>query len=488
MSKLLKQVQMATELGGKRLDQFVSVAEMTSEQFKQAFEQDAIGALSAFIDGLNDTERNGMSTIAVLDEMGLTEVRLSNTILSLANASSVMTDAINIANEGWNENSALTHIANIVGGIASVFSEAIPEIKRFDDTVSKTTQEAVGSFMDLDEKATISLNQMAWSGAIVTEEMKNNITSTIDQMKEQVVSKIDEQKNETTQLLTEQLATLTTLTEEEKQKIITDANAEFDEKKKITEEGIARINEILSNASQQNRALTEDEANEINSIKQQMMNTAVSVMSETEAEQAAILERMKANASDLSAQQAAEVVRNSIEQKDKTIEAANQEYDERMKVAARLRAIGTAESEKAADEIIASAEKQKTETIAKAEEMHQKVVLEAQKQADEHINQVNWETGEIKSNWEVFWQDVGTNISNGWNNVKTWFSDGIENIKASWSEGLENVKQNASQSWDEIVQGANTLKENAVSKITELKEGIQNKWRRAKRKYNSSMG
>ena len=85
---------------------------MSSAQFKQAFETDAVGALSTFISGLNDTERNGKSAIAVLDEMGLTEVRLSNTILSLANANGVMTDAINLANESWNENTALTNEAN----------------------------------------------------------------------------------------------------------------------------------------------------------------------------------------------------------------------------------------------------------------------------------------------------------------------------------------------------------------------------------------
>ena len=89
MSKLLKKIQLATELGGQELNQFSSVAGMTANEFKKAFETDAVGALSAFIDGLNNTERNGKSAIAVLDDMGLTEVRLSNTILSLANASGV---------------------------------------------------------------------------------------------------------------------------------------------------------------------------------------------------------------------------------------------------------------------------------------------------------------------------------------------------------------------------------------------------------------
>ncbi|MDQ9805488.1 hypothetical protein RFX75_01450, partial [Acinetobacter baumannii] len=79
---------------------------MTAKDFKTAFEKDAMKALSAFISGLNNTKRNGKSAIAILDDMGLTEVRLSNTILSLANSSDVMNDAIELANKSWEENNA----------------------------------------------------------------------------------------------------------------------------------------------------------------------------------------------------------------------------------------------------------------------------------------------------------------------------------------------------------------------------------------------
>ena len=112
MSKLLKKIQLAVETGSDELKDFASVSGMTSKEFKQAFEKDAVKALSAFIGGLNDTERNGKSAIAILDDMGLTEVRLSNTILSLANASDVMTDAVNLGSEAWEDNTALTNEAN----------------------------------------------------------------------------------------------------------------------------------------------------------------------------------------------------------------------------------------------------------------------------------------------------------------------------------------------------------------------------------------
>lgn len=107
MAKLLKKMQLSVETNSDSLQDYTSVANMTADQFSQAFKNDAVVALSAFIDGLNDTERNGKSAVAILDDMKLSEVRLSNTILALAGADGVMTDAIQTANDAWNENTAL---------------------------------------------------------------------------------------------------------------------------------------------------------------------------------------------------------------------------------------------------------------------------------------------------------------------------------------------------------------------------------------------
>ncbi len=112
MSKLLKQIQVAVETGSDDLDDFAKVAGMTSKEFKKSFEKDAVEALSAFITGLNDTERNGKSAISILNDMGIKEVRLSNTILSLANSSDIMNKAVKLGNEAWEDNTALTNEAN----------------------------------------------------------------------------------------------------------------------------------------------------------------------------------------------------------------------------------------------------------------------------------------------------------------------------------------------------------------------------------------
>ena len=132
MSKLLKQIQVACETGSDDLKDFAKVAGMSVDDFKKAFEKDAVSALTAFISGLNDTERNGKSAISILDDMGIKEVRLSNTILSLANASDVMTDAVKVGSEAWEDNTALTNEAN----------------KRYDTLKSKITV-AVNKLKDM---------------------------------------------------------------------------------------------------------------------------------------------------------------------------------------------------------------------------------------------------------------------------------------------------------------------------------------------------
>lgn len=109
-SKLLANLQLATETG-KKLEDYADVAGMTGQEFKQAFQNDATEAINAFLVGLTNTEQNGKSAIAVLDEMGLTEVRLRDTLLRAGNASDLFANALEISNIAWEENTALANEA-----------------------------------------------------------------------------------------------------------------------------------------------------------------------------------------------------------------------------------------------------------------------------------------------------------------------------------------------------------------------------------------
>ena len=107
-SRLMTDMQLAVETGSADLKKYASVAGMTGEQFKTAFKDNAANAIIEFVKGLNNTERNGKSATAVLSDMGITEIRLSDALKRAAGASDVFADAIKLGNDAWEENNALT--------------------------------------------------------------------------------------------------------------------------------------------------------------------------------------------------------------------------------------------------------------------------------------------------------------------------------------------------------------------------------------------
>lgn len=107
-SKVMVNMQLAVERGGKELNNFAKVAGMSAKEFKQAYEKDAAGAIITFVKGLANAEKQGESAIGILDEMGITEVRMRDALLRAAGASDVFTDSLKIGTNAWKENTALT--------------------------------------------------------------------------------------------------------------------------------------------------------------------------------------------------------------------------------------------------------------------------------------------------------------------------------------------------------------------------------------------
>lgn len=110
-SKVMINMQLATETGGEKLKQFASVAGMSASEFSKAFKEDATSAIIAFIKGLGDAESQGKSAIGILDEMDIKEVVLRDTLLRASGASDVFSKSIEIGTNAWEENVALTNEA-----------------------------------------------------------------------------------------------------------------------------------------------------------------------------------------------------------------------------------------------------------------------------------------------------------------------------------------------------------------------------------------
>lgn len=124
------------------LDDFADVAGMTGEQFAQAFKEDASGAISLFIQGLATAEDRGISTIKMLDDMGITEVRLRDSLLRAAGASDVFNETLATGTNAWDENTALAEEAE------KRYETFESKVKMVKNQVNKLAIEFGGPLMD----------------------------------------------------------------------------------------------------------------------------------------------------------------------------------------------------------------------------------------------------------------------------------------------------------------------------------------------------
>ena len=92
------------------LEQFSKVTGMTAEEFNKAYGEDAVGTIQKFINslaGMSDSQ-----ALQTLDEMGIKEIRLRDTILRSTTGVENFNKALEVSNQGWEENIALDNEAN----------------------------------------------------------------------------------------------------------------------------------------------------------------------------------------------------------------------------------------------------------------------------------------------------------------------------------------------------------------------------------------
>lgn len=105
-------VSLTTKDSADDLALIAKVAEMTSEEFQQAWKEKPAEALQSFIKGLNTAHEKGANVDAILMKLGMTGIRQGNMLKSLALSSDKMSAAVQRSNQAWKENTALTNEAN----------------------------------------------------------------------------------------------------------------------------------------------------------------------------------------------------------------------------------------------------------------------------------------------------------------------------------------------------------------------------------------
>ncbi|MGI6236236.1 MAG: phage tail tape measure protein [Candidatus Excrementavichristensenella sp.] len=156
-SKALIKMEVAAATGGDALEDFARVSGMSASQFKDLWERDAASAFQAFIVGLSKMDEEGVSAIKTLDDIGIAEIRLRDTLLRATNASELFNKTQATANKAWSENAALTNEANkryatTKSRLTNLKNTALMFARQIGDDLNPTIQQIIDKAGELLQK------------------------------------------------------------------------------------------------------------------------------------------------------------------------------------------------------------------------------------------------------------------------------------------------------------------------------------------------
>lgn len=265
--------------------------------------------------------------------------------------------------------------------------------------ISEATQDAVSSYMAMDDETTKALYSQQINHSVITEEIANDTIGKFQSMADTVKSGQEENYNSMMNDYNNFFTENSILTETREAEILANVTTKHEERQKVVDDAMARITEIYTLAKDENREITSAEMQEINSLQEQMRDNAISTLSTTEEEAAVIRERMKSYQGRLTTEMASEMIKSANEARDGEIKAAEDKYSETIKQAARLKEAGhiTEEEYKSMAE---SANTTRDDQIKAAKDACDGVKKEISTATPGIEKEVNTQTGKIKTAYD----------------------------------------------------------------------------------------
>ncbi|MGE7607641.1 phage tail tape measure protein [Peribacillus frigoritolerans] len=277
--------------------------------------------------------------------------------------------------------------------------EQIPTLTDFGNKVSDSTTKAVLGYKKLNDDATVQLNLLSSSGKAVSQDMADKLVDTFSKMGGTIKNSLKKDFEDSKKNI-ESVFSSSVLTDNYQKELLGKMETANQEKLAKIQQYEDRVKEITDRAVAQKRETSQFEKAEIAAINQQMRDMAVKTLSEGQVEQQAIMEKLRTNASSITARQAAKTVADSKKAKDGTIKEATDKYNKAIAAIIRERDETGSISAEEADILIREAKRQKDISVKKAKEMHAGVIKAAKKQAGDHRDEVNWETGKVLTGWD----------------------------------------------------------------------------------------
>lgn len=107
MSLTMKRIGAEVDSQGPKLETFAQLAGMSAQDFSKAWKDDAAGALTSFIEGLDRAGASGESVNGILSDLGITGIREADALLRLSANAEGVADAIDLSSDAFRQNIAL---------------------------------------------------------------------------------------------------------------------------------------------------------------------------------------------------------------------------------------------------------------------------------------------------------------------------------------------------------------------------------------------
>lgn len=169
MTQTLTSISQAVDAGDDKLELLAQTAGTTASEFAATWKSNPVAALQEFIGGLSEMNAAEESTYTLLDELGMSGIRQSNMLQSLALASDQLTAAVQTSDQAYVENNALQDEAS------KRYETTAAKISQAKEDISNLATEVGERFLPLVEKGIQVVHGMVDAWDSLSQSQQDNI-------------------------------------------------------------------------------------------------------------------------------------------------------------------------------------------------------------------------------------------------------------------------------------------------------------------------
>lgn len=342
----------------------------------------------------------------------------------------------------------LIALGGTIWGIQKASEKAIKPVKVLDKEISEVSKVKLEPLLKDMRELDDTLVGLELNAIQIDDKTVSDIQSQLTAIRKSIIKELDADKNDDLKNLQ---PLRKALGEEAFAQLETDINTYYTNKVAKVTENENKINEIVALARQQERDLTSNELTTIQTLRDEMNAIGIQSMTENEEEYNKIMSRLKSNAVATSVEQASEIIKNAKKTKEDTIIEAEAQYDGVINQAKKMLETGVINKEQY-DKIVSAAKTTRDETIKSANEQYDSILSATEEKLGKNAKYIDEKTGEIKTNWQIFCNNIGTAWGNMWDDFKYNWETGWSEIQKWWNNHV--AKWFTKEHWEGIFKDA----------------------------------